>query len=104
MMNRCNISCLLRKRLPPRSTRIDTLFPYTTPFRSRMQPLAPGLFRGAQASRDVALLPQVRGAESEHRRPRRRVAGDLAALAVAASGHPVREPGGWRAVIIRDSF
>src|SRR3546814_6142410 len=59
----------------------------------RIQPLAPGLFRVAQASRDVALLPQVRGAESEHRRPRRRVAGDLAALAVAASGHPVREPG-----------
>src|SRR3546814_13235526 len=32
-------------RRPPRSTRTDTLFPYTTLFRSRAQPGAPGLRR-----------------------------------------------------------
>src|SRR3546814_3200481 len=31
----------LRLRRPPRSTRTDTLFPYTTLFRSRIEPVAP---------------------------------------------------------------
>src|SRR3546814_9271729 len=30
-------------RRPPRSTRTDTLFPYTTLFRSRLETLAPGV-------------------------------------------------------------
>src|SRR3546814_8290286 len=31
--------CVLRIRRPPRSTRTDTIFPYTTLFRSRLQKL-----------------------------------------------------------------
>src|SRR3546814_3698120 len=37
-------------RRPPRSTRTDTLFPYTTLFRSRPRPAAPGR---ARAGRDA---------------------------------------------------
>src|SRR5690606_20314678 len=64
-----------------------------------VQPLPAGLLRVAQASRDVALLPQVRGAAAEHRRPRGRAAGDLAALGLAAAVRPAREPQGRRFVI-----
>src|SRR5690606_17035878 len=63
-----------------------------------VQPLPAGLLRVAQASRDVALLPQVRGAAAEHRRPRGRAAGDLAALGLAAAVRPAREPPGRRFV------
>src|SRR3546814_19823745 len=69
-----------------------------------MQPFAPGFLRVAQASRDVALLQPLRGTAPRRRRACRRVFGDLAALAVAASDHPVREPGGLRAVLYRDSY
>src|SRR3546814_13373086 len=51
-------------RRPPRSTRTDTLFPYTT------------LFRSAKAGidRDILLAEQMR-AESEHRRGHAAAAG-----------------------------
>src|SRR3546814_5980392 len=37
MMVSTHISCFLMKRRPPRTTRADTLFPYTTLFRSTHQ-------------------------------------------------------------------
>src|SRR3546814_8098377 len=59
----------LRFRRPPRSTRTDTLFPYTTLFRSRacgQAPVATG-FR--------ATGPGVADRRHEHRRPPRSVEG-----------------------------
>src|SRR3546814_6149511 len=41
----------LRLRRPPRSTRTDTLFPYTTLFRSRTRPTQPAV---RQNSRDIS--------------------------------------------------
>src|SRR3546814_7798802 len=38
-------------RRPPRSTRTDTLFPYTTLFRSRQFRTGPALVRGADGAR-----------------------------------------------------
>src|SRR3546814_16492783 len=57
-------------RLPPRSTRTDTLFPYTTLFRS------PGADRGCRARRRRrrrrrAPRPRLRAAFHRLRRPRR---------------------------------
>src|SRR3546814_2121693 len=43
-----NCFFLLMRRRPPRSTRTDTLFPYTTLFRSHPQP-SPGARRGGLA-------------------------------------------------------
>src|SRR3546814_17639501 len=40
------IFCLLMIRLPPRSTRTDTLFPYTTLFRSKFRSANPRASRG----------------------------------------------------------
>src|SRR3546814_2870818 len=62
--------CFLRIRRPPRSKRTDTLFPYTTLFRSNRSLVAlrgPGLStkgRGA-ARRDVLALISVRRAADE---------------------------------------
>src|SRR3546814_9938067 len=55
-------------RRPPRSTRTDTLFPYTTLFRSRLKRTRFGLGSGPIdcADRDVAL--RVRGKEKRRRR------------------------------------
>src|SRR3546814_8395030 len=44
--------CLLMIRLPPRSTRTDTLFPYTARFRSGAEPLP----ADAQRMLDAAIL------------------------------------------------
>src|SRR3546814_13171319 len=41
-MSNYYVFCFLMIRRPPRSTRNDTLFPYTTLFRSLMAPLEPG--------------------------------------------------------------
>src|SRR3546814_1367830 len=50
-----NVACVvffcLRIRRPPRSTRTDTRFPYTTLFRSPAAPESCGLPRAVQASR-----------------------------------------------------
>src|SRR3546814_14687646 len=63
-------------RLPPRSTRTDTLFPYTTLFRSQN---AGGLGRPekasgveAEAKRDGQLrrAPRIAAAKRAHRHPR----------------------------------
>src|SRR3546814_11834949 len=52
---------VLMIRLPPRSTRPDTLFPYTTPFRSRQARLrAPGA-AGAQTHRVSGRYRSARG-------------------------------------------
>src|SRR3546814_16700306 len=48
-------------RRPPRSTRTDTLFPYTTLFRSRL-PADPRFAGGSRRRRSAA---RVRGAEGE---------------------------------------
>src|SRR3546814_5284811 len=57
------------KRLPPRSTRTDTLFPYTTLFRSLLHRGRPGVPRPdpdlllpaqVRARRDVVHAPEVR--------------------------------------------
>src|SRR3546814_16421579 len=50
------------RRRPPRSTRTDTLFPYTTLFRSRevvVKVLRPGIER--QIAADIALLKNIAG-------------------------------------------
>src|SRR3546814_15329496 len=58
----------LRIRRPPRSTRTDTLFPYTTLFRSHQK------CRGHQgqhhATHDQCLCPGQDDVEDEERRPR----------------------------------
>src|SRR3546814_7366650 len=46
-------------RRPPRSTRTDTLFPYTTLFRSRKSGIAPGLGGGIARSK-IARAPYPR--------------------------------------------
>src|SRR3546814_3407240 len=60
-------------RRPPRSTRTDTLFPYTTLFRSRRarhpRPFRPALRRNACAETEGAVSGR-RG--HRHQRPRRR--------------------------------
>src|SRR3546814_20247025 len=43
-------------RRPPRSTRTDTLFPYTTLFRSRLGPVRPGQIVYLPESPDVAQM------------------------------------------------
>src|SRR3546814_18478371 len=54
--------CFLMIRRPPRSTRTDTLFPYTTLFRSVCQPVAPlrGMIEqlNPQQQAAVTLSPQ----------------------------------------------
>src|SRR3546814_3488035 len=64
-------------RRPPRSTRTDTLFPYTTLFRSR------GDGRGRRQLR----AGRLRGTSSQHRHPRPL---REPAAAVAAQLHPGR--------------
>src|SRR3546814_10054973 len=68
----CDFFCLMIRR-PPRSTRTDTLFPYTTLFRSlhprsRNRPdqcrLLPPDGAGAAADRHVLLARQARAAGS----------------------------------------
>src|SRR3546814_10476189 len=56
-------------RRPPRSTRTDTLFPYTTLFRSRSRPM-PHPVTGIQRLHSSPLLEQRRPPEHA-RRPRR---------------------------------
>src|SRR3546814_13786609 len=66
----CTINCklllvfFLMIRRPPRSTRTDTLFPYTTLFRSRHRDRAEG-------ARAVQVRPGARGAAFGFARPRR---------------------------------
>src|SRR3546814_11838460 len=59
----CDFFCLMLRR-PPRSTRTDTLFPYTTLFRSHLQ--ARGPEAGARADR----LLRHPGRELQGREPR----------------------------------
>src|SRR3546814_2154395 len=57
-------------RRPPRSTRTDTLFPYTTLFRSRLYVRLHGQYR-SHAHR-ARMLPSRLGREHHHRRGRSR--------------------------------
>src|SRR3546814_8729535 len=50
-------------RLPPRSTRTDTLLPYTTLFRSLRRPILSGSFA---KWRKILLRLQLSGADSQH--------------------------------------
>src|SRR3546814_6509728 len=66
------------RRRPPRSTRTDTLFPYTTLFRSALQPLPPydraEELHGGAGHRAEAAEGGGRGAcarAAQHGRPRR---------------------------------
>src|SRR3546814_8641163 len=57
-------------RRPPRSTRTDTLFPYTTLFRSVLRNIGGVPREGIGAVGDDAAVRQVRKADAErHRRP-----------------------------------
>src|SRR3546814_16559905 len=47
---------LLRQRRPPRSTRTDTLFPYTTPFRSQASIEGPDRSAGRACNYDIGHL------------------------------------------------
>src|SRR3546814_5855451 len=67
-------------RRPPRSTRTDTLFPYTTLFRSRRQILEE-FFAEAESRRDIMLA-------AEEAARRRRI------LAVEGRGPVIIRPGG----------
>src|SRR3546814_13475041 len=73
-------------RRPPRSTRTDTLFPYTTLFRSRRLPRLPDPVSGHPGVR-----AQPRGDRRLHRRDRSREGGARMTEAAAAV---VREPAG----------
>src|SRR3546814_6874573 len=44
-------------RRPPRSTRTDTLFPYTTPFRSEIPVRLADLVRDGDSTANIPLLP-----------------------------------------------
>src|SRR3546814_20481199 len=61
-------------RRPPRSTRTDTLFPYTTLFRSRQGPDACGRWNGVgdhrMGWRDTAGLSRSHADTREHERPK----------------------------------
>src|SRR3546814_2910235 len=49
---------MLKRRRPPRTTRTDTLFPYTTLFRSVLAGFAPWWFTGRKLLVGVALVPR----------------------------------------------
>src|SRR3546814_13243258 len=55
-------------RRPPRSTRTDTLFPYTTLFRSRCQPVG-GWARRCDARRGSAIARRRGGGDGAARQP-----------------------------------
>src|SRR3546814_5574661 len=69
-------------RRPPRSTRTDTLFPYTTLFRSRGDA---GLSRRAQDSRRLVLARRLQGREPRGAAPQR--GGAAGALAHRSEEH-----------------
>src|SRR3546814_13804335 len=87
------------KRRPPRSTRTDTLFPFTTLFRSGRDeaPFAAAVGRNRPEQRRRALMGAVRATQSLDRRvgtPARleqivvatRLIGDIQARMIAAAG------------------
>src|SRR3546814_2478036 len=62
------VFCFLMIRLPPRSTRTATLFPYTTLFRSCGDRLDAAGHRPARRAQGPRHVPQGRGAGPRHRR------------------------------------
>src|SRR3546814_8953320 len=56
IVNHVSVFFLMRRR-PPRSTRTDTLFPYTTLFRSRDRRNDCAIFRWRGARRQLRALP-----------------------------------------------
>src|SRR3546814_1423317 len=71
-------------RRPPRSTRTDTLFPYTTLFRSHRQPASGSGNRGGTGARlrrlsDAALRPEARSRLPALRRWHQRAIGTTGA-------------------------
>src|SRR3546814_740990 len=76
-------------RRPPRSTRTDTLFPYTTLFRSVARS-GPGARRGAGADGHRRRLPHLQRAD-DGRPPGRRGAHRRRLIAEDRSGHGVRQ-------------
>src|SRR3546814_13286588 len=87
-------------RLPPRSTRTDTLFPYTTLFRSAARRLRDATADGAAAHARRGARGGRAADAGWHRRPRRLGArhpgGVLRAGHRAVPGKPVRGAGGDR--------
>src|SRR3546814_3718261 len=59
-------------RRPPRSTRTDTLFPYTTLFRSHLSPLGPDDRRRPSGPRGLVALRPRQGARGQPPRPWRK--------------------------------
>src|SRR3546814_16578810 len=90
----CSLFFFLRIRRPPRSTRTDTLFPYTTLFRSEFLALtwaAGGPFLTAAAGRtDDARAPSRPAAEPVAGDDAAVAAGDQAAGAVQSGDRGVR--------------
>src|SRR3546814_1860854 len=84
-------------RRPPRSTRTDTLFPYTTLFRSLLEPLLPAADRDQPVAAHLKLVVErlhraiIEGVARllAHRRPDQRLmrVGEARALEI---GHRVR--------------
>src|SRR3546814_4604298 len=60
-----HIVFFLMIRRPPRSTRTDTLFPYTTLFRSRLNLVISSAWAGAAAGRIARRMPQKSARRSE---------------------------------------
>src|SRR3546814_12800297 len=67
----CTVFFFLMIRRPPRSTRTDTLFPYTTLFRSGTRPQRPFL-RGGMGDGRAGAVPGVGGSRVGKRRGTRR--------------------------------
>src|SRR3546814_6917218 len=98
-------------RRPPRSTRTDTLFPYTTLFRSHRSLLADGAIcrrRGRGAGIAPAALPPCRRSRRLGRQfPRadpaqRRLPGDRGRRSVRRSARsPALSHGRWRGLLAR---
>src|SRR3546814_13494200 len=67
-LNTCGFLCfVLMIQRPPRSTRTDTLFPYTTLFRSTLNPYNPFAAEGTRAQMFVR-SPRQRTVETNSRR------------------------------------
>src|SRR3546814_20203682 len=89
---------LLMIRRPPRSTRTDTLFPYTTLFRSVAAPRFPGVGHAGRAgSTRAAWPPAERGGVRQPRRPHAgAAAGALAGVRRGPDATAADEPAGTR--------
>src|SRR3546814_13245624 len=94
------------KRRPPRSTRTDTLFPYTTLFRSCSKPTKSRHRSSASPETIFGLgLPEKRSPDGERRVIARRIfLGMLGAVPLAAGCSPNADSGGGIIAIIMPPY